>query len=310
MTENVVRIGTRKSALALWQAEWIKKRLSELNPALHIELVKITTKGDKIIDSPLANIGGKGLFVKEIEEALLEGRADIAVHSMKDMPAELPDGLIIGAVPEREDPFDALLIRGEILMHLRPGAIIGTSSLRRGAQLKKLRPDATIEPLRGNVDTRVRKLDEGQYDAVVLAVAGLKRMGLEDRIVEYLGPPHFLPAVGQGALAIQTRENDDSTNSLIAPLEHGPSRTTTAAERAFLAELQGGCQVPIAAYAAHVGEKLHVAGMVASLDGSTILRQDMEGDPSDAEEIGKTLGKKLLEKGADKILEEIYGETK
>jgi hydroxymethylbilane synthase len=310
MADNTIRIGTRKSALALWQAEWVKKRLTELQPDIRVEIVKITTKGDKILDAPLAQIGGKGLFVKEIEEELIAGRIDIAVHSMKDMPSDLPERLMIGAVPEREDPFDALVSHGDLLMHLPEGARIGTSSLRRAAQLKRLRPDAIIHSLRGNLDTRLRKLAEGQYDAVVVAVAGLVRMGLEEKIVEYLGPPDFLPAVGQGALAIETRSDDRRVNELIAPLENFEARVTTTGERAFLAELKGGCQVPIAAHASIIEGRLYLTGMVADLDGSRIIRDEVEGKPLRAKELGHKLGRKLLQAGADQILDELYRDAK
>jgi len=310
MTGVKIRIGTRKSALALWQAEWVKKRLTEFHPGLEIELVKITTKGDKVLDAPLANIGGKGLFVKEIEEELIKGGIDLAVHSMKDMPSVLPSELKIGAAPEREDPFDALVSHGDLLMHLPQGARIGTSSLRRAAQLKRLRPDADIRTLRGNLDTRLRKLAEGQYDAVVVAVAGLVRMGMEDRIVEYLGPPDFLPAVGQGALAIEVRTDDKRVNDLIAPLENFEARVTTTVERAFLAELEGGCQVPIAAHASLIDGRLYLIGMVSDLDGSRMIRDEIEGNPQDAEKLGHELGRKVLEAGAAEILEELYRDVK
>jgi len=310
MTEGTVRIGTRGSKLALWQSNWVKSRIEELRAGIEVELVKITTKGDKILDAPLAQIGGKGLFVKEIEEALLDDRIDLAVHSMKDMPAEAPDGLIIGAVPKRENPFDALVSGGDVLANLPEGARIGTSSLRRSAQLKHLRPDLIIEPLRGNVDTRLRKLDEGQYDAVVLAVAGLSRMGLADRVTEHLGPPDFLPAVGQGALAIEVRGDNNHARELIAPLEDSPTRITTAAERAFLAKLEGGCQVPIAAHATTTDGKLHLVGLVAELDGVKIIRGEIKGKPEETENLGRELARRVLKAGAAKILNEIYGNEK
>ena len=306
MPDNTIRIGTRKSALALWQAEWVKTRLTELHPGIRVEIVKITTKGDKILDVPLARIGGKGLFVKEIEEELISGHIDIAVHSMKDMPSDLPERLMIGAVPEREDPFDALVSHGDLLMHLPAGARIGTSSLRRAAQLKRLRPDAIIHSLRGNLDTRLRKLAEGQYDAIVVAVAGLARMGLEEKIVEYLGPPDFLPAVGQGALAVETRSDDKRVNEAIAPLENFEARTTTTGERAFLAELKGGCQVPIAAHASIIDGRFYLIGMVADPDGSKMIRDGIEGEPEQAEKLGHELGRKVLQAGADQILDELY----
>lgn len=308
MINREIKIGSRGSKLATRQAEWVKNRLEELHPGLEARVVKIKTTGDKITDSPLAKIGGKGLFTKEIEEALLDGRVDLAVHSMKDMPYKLPDGLTIGCVPPRENPFDALVSKGDPLERLRKGAIIGSSSLRRAAQLKRLRPDVVCQPLRGNVETRIRKMDEGQCDAVVLAVAGLKRMGLEDRVVEYLRPPDFLPAVGQGAIAVEIRKNDGNTAELIAPMEEEDARTTTLAERSFLSALEGGCQVPMAAHASITNGRLYLAGMVSDLDGERMCRHEVEGDPSEAESLGKRLGRALLEAGAGEILEEIYGE--
>jgi len=308
MSKREIKIGARGSKLALWQAGWVKSRLEELHPHIGAEVVKIKTTGDKITDSPLAKIGGKGLFTKEIEEALLDGRVDLAVHSMKDMPYRLPDGLEIGCVPPREDPFDTLVSGGDTLTRLRKGAVIGSSSVRRVAQLKRLRPDAVYKPLRGNVETRVRKMDEGQFDAVVLAVAGLKRMGLEGRVVEYLGPPDFLPAVAQGAIAVEIRRGDEDTQALIAPMEDERARLTTLAERSFLAALEGGCQAPMAAYASIIDGEMYLAGMVSDLDGERMCRNHVEGNPSDAESLGRRLGRALLDAGAGEILREIYDE--
>lgn len=314
MTDNrfspfLFKIGTRKSALALFQANWVKARLEELYPGIEIELVKIVTGGDKILDSPLSKIGGKGLFVKEIEEALLEGEIDMAVHSMKDMPAVIPEGLVISAVPEREDPYDALISRNkELLMHLPQGAKVGTASLRRSIQIKMQRPDLDIQVLRGNLDTRIRKLDEGLFDAIIVAVAGLNRLGLKDRIVEFLTPPDFIPAVGQGALGIETRERDERVRKLLEPLEHAPTRTVIKAERAFLRNLGGGCQAPIAAHAVLLDDdKVHLTGLVASLDGRKVVRGEIEGTPAEAYHIGAKLAWRLLDKGAREILKEIYG---
>jgi len=308
MIKREIRIGARGSKLAVWQAEWVKNRLEELHPGLEARLVKIKTTGDKITDSPLAKIGGKGLFTREIEEALLGGEVDLAVHSMKDMPYKLPEGLVIGCVPPREDPFDALVSKGDTLMRLEEGARVGSSSLRRVAQLKRLRPDLDYLPLRGNVETRIRKMDEGRCDAVVLAVAGLRRMGLEGRVVEYLRPPDFLPAVGQGAIAVQIREDDEGTRELIAAMEDERARAATLAERSFLSVLEGGCQVPMAAHASITGGKLRLVGMVSDLNGKRVCRDEVEGDPSGAESLGERLGRALLDAGAGEILKEIYGE--
>lgn len=303
------KIGTRKSALALFQANWVKDRIEELYPGIEIELVKIVTGGDKILDSPLAKIGGKGLFVKEIEEALLSGEIDIAVHSMKDMPVIIPEGLVIAAVPQREDPYDALISRnGDLLIHLTEGAKVGTSSFRRSVQIKMQRPDLDVQVLRGNLDTRIRKLDEGQFDAIIVAVAGLNRLGFKHRIVEFLTPPHFIPAVGQGAIAIETRERDERVRNLLEPLEHAPTRIVIKAERAFLRNLGGGCQAPIAAHAIFLDDgKVHLQGMVSSLDGKEVIRGEMEGTPAEAYHIGAKLAWRLLDKGARNILKDIYG---
>jgi hydroxymethylbilane synthase len=294
-------IGSRGSQLALWQARWVQARLAERGCESRIEIIRTT--GDKITDVPLAKVGTKGLFTKEIEEALLEGRADLAVHSLKDLPTELPAGLALAAVPEREDPRDAMV--GARLADLPAGARVGTSSLRRAAQLRKLRPDLQIESVRGNLDTRVRKLDEGRYDAIVLAAAGLKRLGWGARISEVLEPEVMCPAVGQGALAIETRE-DSAAREICAGLEHAPSRAAVAAERGLLAALGGGCQVPIGAHARVSGGRLRLAGVVASPDGAELVRAESEGPAAEAERLGAELGARLLEQGGRRILDTVY----
>ena len=309
MTEQRrLRIGTRGSALALWQAEWVKSQLLAGQQELMVELVVIKTTGDKILDVPLAMVGGKGLFVKEIEEALLDGRADLAVHSVKDMPAELPEGLHLAAMPPREDPRDALISKnGAGLDKLPHGARVGTSSLRRAAQLLHLRPDLRIETLRGNVDTRLRKLKTEGLDAIVLAAAGLKRMELSRVISEYLEPERILPAVGQGALGIETRVADVFTNEIVASLIHQQTVITVRAERAFLKRLEGGCQVPIGAYATTEDETLILTGIVADLKGVRLIRKAMRGDIRQPEVVGESLAEMVLESGGREILAEIYG---
>lgn len=314
MTKNKVVIGTRASKLALWQAEWVKSELQRTNHGLQVELNKIKTSGDKILDVPLAQVGGKGLFVKEIEEAMLRGEADLAVHSMKDVPTEFPEGLELAVICKREDPRDAFItavgaqppIRG--FNNLSHGASIGTSSLRRSCQLLSLRPDIRIMQLRGNLETRLRKLDEGQFDAIILAVAGVKRLGWADRITEVLCPEISLPAIGQGAIGIECRIGDEFIQKLIAPLNHAESAICVKAERALLKRLEGGCQVPIAAYARLSEGKLIMDSLVGSISGDRIIRDHAEGRPEDAEVIGMTLAESLLLKGADKILAEVYGQ--
>ena len=309
MTEQrPLRIGTRGSALALWQAEWVKSQLLSGERELVVELVIIKTTGDKILDVPLAKVGGKGLFVKEIEEALLQGRADLAVHSVKDMPAELPEGLHLAAMPRREDPRDALISKnGAGLDKLPYGARVGTSSLRRAAQLLHLRPDLRIETLRGNVDTRLRKLESEGLDAIVLAAAGLKRMELSQVISEYLEPERLLPAGGQGALGIETRIDDVFTNEMVESLVHQQTVTTVRAERAFLKRLEGGCQVPIGAYATLEDETLILTGMVADLKGVRLIRKEMRGDARQPEVLGERLAEVVLKSGGRDILAELYG---
>ena len=302
-------IGTRGSKLALWQAEHVKATIEEKFPEWTAEIFIIKTKGDKIQDVPLAKVGGKGLFVKEIEEALLDGRIDIAVHSMKDMPAEIPEGLCIGAVPARETPSDVLISRdGCEFSQLKKGAKIGTSSLRRGAQLKHARADIEIVPLRGNLDTRLRKLEEEDLDAIVLAAAGVKRLGLERRITQYLDDSVMLPAVGQGALCIEIREDDPVVGPVIDALDDKSTRTVVMGERAFLHRLEGGCQVPIAAHGRLDGESLELTGLVADLDGSAVIKDTMSGPAENAKELGTRLAERILEKGAGPILETLKQE--
>ncbi len=304
----LLRIGTRGSALALWQAEWVRSKLTAAHPGLTVELVTIKTQGDKILDVPLAKVGGKGLFVKEIEEALLEGRVEVAVHSMKDMPAELLAGLRVAAMPLREDPRDVLVMReGRGVADLPPGARVGTSSLRRATQLLHLRGDLKIETLRGNLDTRLRKLETQGFHAVVVAAAGMKRMGLSHLITQYLEPELMLPAVGQGALGIETRTEDGPTNELVVELAHPPTMVAVRAERAFLRRLQGGCEVPIGGYATLEGERLTLTGMVADLQGRRVIRRVLQGEARQAEEIGESLAEVVLSAGGAEILAEIYG---
>jgi hydroxymethylbilane synthase len=299
-----IRIGTRGSKLALRQTAWVRERIAERYPSLQLEVVRIRTTGDKITDVPLATVGGKGLFVKEIEEALLRGEIDLAVHSMKDVPTELPSGLHLGAITEREDPRDVLVSRdGRRLQEFTPGARMGTSSLRRGAQLLGVNPQWKIVPLRGNLDTRINKLRTEGLDAVILAAAGVRRMGLEDRVTEYLPPNVMLPAVGQGALGIECCQEGE-VNELIAFLNHPESALAVEGERAFLRRLGGGCQVPIAAYGEMREVKLFLRGMVAHLDGSRFFRAETQGD--DPETVGERLAEDLLAQGADEILQEIY----
>lgn len=301
-------IATRGSQLALWQAEHVKGLLRSLDAELTVDLAVIKTKGDIIQDVPLAKVGGKGLFVKEIEEALLEGRADLAVHSIKDVPMELPSGLVLGCVPPREAPTDCLLsCRYADLAALPQGACVGTSSLRRQAQLLALRPDLRIESLRGNVDTRLRKLQEGVYDAIVLASAGLNRLGLGMPFMHALDPATFVPAVGQGAIGIECREDDYDLFTLLAQLEDTPTRICIEAERGFLAGLNGGCQVPIAGHARLENDETFVLeGLVAEVDGSRILRQAQRGHTSLARQIGLELADALLAKGGRAILDKLY----
>jgi hydroxymethylbilane synthase len=303
----IVRIATRRSPLAKWQANHVASLLRTNEPGLDVRLHELVTKGDKILDVPLADVGGKGLFVKEIEDALLAGDAEIAVHSMKDLPAVLADGLIVAAVPEREDPRDALCSpRWKTLDKLPKGAKIGTSSLRRSAQLKAVRPDLDIQMVRGNVETRLRKATEG-LDAVVLAYAGLRRLGLAEHATQVLSPEEMLPAVAQGALALEARGADAVTLKRLARLEHPETRVRTEAERGFLARIEGGCQVPIAGHARVEGGKVHLRALVASLDGTRIIRGEKSGPLAEARRMGEALADELIAQGAADILRECEG---
>lgn len=308
MKRNKIVIGTRGSKLALWQANWVKKKLEELYPDLTVEIEKIKTTGDKILDAPLAKIGGKGLFVKEIEEALLKKRIDIAVHSMKDVPTEIPEGLQISAICEREKPVDALISKNGSLNELPKGAIIGTSSLRRTVQIKALRDDLIIKPLRGNVDTRLKKLKEGEFHAIVLALAGLKRMGFEDVVTEIIPEEIMIPAIGQGAIGIETRVDDDFVNEIVKPLNHEETALCVLAERAFLRVMGGGCQVPLACHAKVVNKGwIKIIGMIGDPEGKIpIIKGCKQGDFSSAQRLADELARELLEQGGSHILEKIY----
>lgn len=304
--KNQIIIGTRGSKLALWQADYIEQRLREEYPGLSVTQKRVTTKGDRILDVPLAKIGGKGLFTKELEEEMLSGGIDLAVHSLKDMPAKVPDGLVIAAVTKRLDPGDALVSnRFSSFEELPKGARVGTSSLRRRAQLLCARPDLEMLDLRGNVNTRLRKLDEGEYDAIVLAVAGLKRLGFADRIRQVLPREMVLPAVGQGALAIETRADDRETWDMLAFLRDDDTICCTEAERSFLARVEGGCQVPVGVYATAEGDGLKVEAVIASLDGQRFYRGDVIGTRKDAAKLGENLAEKLLDEGGAAILKEL-----
>lgn len=301
-----IKIGTRGSKLALWQANWVKSELLNKFPGLSAEIVVIKTKGDKILDVPLAKVGGKGLFVKEIEEALIGNHIDLAVHSMKDMPAELSDGLSIGAIPERENPSDVLISRNNLLLSQLPEkARVGTSSLRRLAQIKHVRPYLVILPLRGNLDTRIRKLDSGELDAIILAAAGVKRLGLENLITEYLNEDVMLPAVGQGALCIEVRKDDNNILKFVTSLDHSITRAVVMGERAFLKRLEGGCQIPIAGHGKAEKNMFSISGLVADLDGKTIIKETQTGPLESSESIGTALADRLLSRGAKKLLENL-----
>ncbi len=299
-------IGTRGSRLALWQANWVKSRLTSTDPSLSVQLEIIKTKGDKILDAPLATVGGKGLFVKEIEEALLDGRIDLAVHSMKDMPAIIPEGLCSGSVPDREVPLDVLISKGSLpLARLGKGARIGTSSLRRAAQLRYVRPDVEIIPLRGNLDTRIRKLETERLDAIILAAAGVKRLNLAGKITEYLDENMMLPAAGQGALCIEIRANDTTITPLVEPLNHPETRSAVLGERAFLSRLEGSCQVPIAAYGKIDNGRLTLRGLVADIMGTAVVKDTISGPAASAETAGIELAERLLTMGAREILQNL-----
>ncbi len=302
-----IKIGTRASLLAVTQSTWVKNQIEQQHPGTMVELVKITTKGDKILDVPLAKVGGKGLFVKEIEDALLNKSVDLAVHSMKDVPTDLPNELHVAIVPPRETPLDAFVsVQYKTFGTLPQNAVIGTSSLRRKAQLACLRPDLDIQDLRGNLDTRLRKLDAGEYDAIILAGAGLNRLGFQDRITALFTPEQMLPAIGQGSLGIELRRDDDELLEGLQFLHHGVTATAVAAERALLLRLEGGCQVPIGAYATVTGNDLTLTGLIASVDGKEILRQQLSGPTDTADEIGITLADTLLAAGGREILDTVY----
>ena len=306
MALKSLRIGTRASQLALWQANWVKSELEKRYPGMEVSLVKIKTMGDKILDVPLAQVGGKGLFVKEIEEAMLRGEIDIAVHSMKDVPTEFPDGLGLVCITEREDPRDAVISRGVKFADLPQGARIGTSALRRQAQLLKVRPDMEMVIIRGNVETRIRKLNDENLDAVILAAAGLKRLGFTDQVTEYLPVELSLPAIGQGALGIECRLDDEAVKETIAFFNHPDTAHAVRAERALLWRCEGGCQVPIAAYGEANGEQLTLTGFVASVDGKQSVKGSITGKAEDCEKLGIALAEQLLKDGAHEILSEVY----
>lgn len=302
-----LRIATRSSPLALWQAEEVTRRLKALYPNLDIQLVKMTTKGDQILDAPLAKVGGKGLFVKELEVGMLAGEADIAVHSMKDVPVEFPEGLELALIMEREDPRDAFVSNNfDNLSSLPKGAVVGTSSLRRQTQIRERYPDLKIDWLRGNVNTRLKKLDDGDYDAIILAAAGLKRLGFNERIRSCLEPEESLPAIGQGAIGIETRSDDEAVKQLIAPLGDVDTTLRVSAERAMNATLNGGCQVPLAGYAVLEGDQLFMRGLVGEPDGSRVLRAEIRGPAKDAVDLGVKLAQDLLAQGAGEILSRLH----
>jgi hydroxymethylbilane synthase len=305
-----IRIATRKSALALWQAEHVKARLEQAHPGLSVTLVPMVSRGDKLLDAPLAKIGGKGLFVKELETAMLENEADIAVHSMKDVPMDFPEGLGLYCICEREDPRDAFVSNTyQSLDELPAGSIVGTSSLRRQAQLLARRPDLTIHFLRGNVNTRLAKLDAGEYDAIILAAAGLIRLGFESRIRSSISVEDSLPAGGQGAVGIECRTADTEIHALLAPLHHRETALRVTAERALNKHLNGGCQVPIACYAVLENEQLWLRGLVGQPDGSQLLRAEQRAVATDAEQLGISVAEALLAQGAGQILQAVYGEA-
>jgi hydroxymethylbilane synthase len=310
MSSREIRIATRKSALALWQAEYVKARLEEAHPGLVVTLVPMVSRGDKLLDSPLSKIGGKGLFVKELETALLEHEADIAVHSMKDVPMDFPEGLGLFCICEREDPRDAFVSNTySSLDDLPKGSVVGTSSLRRQAQLLSRRPDLQIRFLRGNVNTRLAKLDAGEYDAIILAAAGLIRLGFEDRISSSISVDESLPAGGQGAVGIECRSADTEIHALLAPLHHQDTATRVTAERALNKRLNGGCQVPIACYAVLEGEQIWLRGLVGDPSGGLLLSAEARGPQSAAQALGVQVAEDLLAQGADAILQAVYGEA-
>lgn len=305
---KTIKIGTRKSPLALWQANYVSERLLTEHPDLAVELVKMSTQGDKILDTSLAKVGGKGLFIKELEQRLQDGSIDIAVHSLKDMTVDLPDGLHLSVICVREDPRDAFVSNHyKTLEALPAGSRVGTSSLRRQVQLRAAYPALELIDLRGNVNTRLAKLDAGEYDAIILAAAGLKRLGLHDRITCALAPEHSLPAVGQGAVCIECRSDNDELNKLLASLNDADTASCVTAERAMNAALEGGCQVPIAGYAVLEGDELYMRGLVGDPEGGVVLRTEARAPRADAEALGKKLAEDLLSQGADIILNRVYG---
>ena len=307
MSKDTITIATRKSPLAMWQAEHVKARLEQAHPGINVILLGMSTQGDKILDTPLAKIGGKGLFVKELEQGMLDGKADIAVHSMKDVPVAFPEGLHLPVIMQREDPRDAFVSnKFESIDDLPEGAVVGTSSLRRQCQISHHRPDLEIRPLRGNVNTRLAKLDNGDYDAVILAGAGLIRLDFESRIRNLIPVEFSLPAIGQGAIGIECRTNDEQVNQLLKPLHHDVTATCVLAERAMNNRLEGGCQVPIGGHAVLDGDALYLRGLVGSVDGKDIIRAESTGAIKDSEAIGTQVAETLLENGADKILKALY----
>lgn len=308
MSENRIRIATRKSPLAMWQAEFVKAELERIHPGLTVELLPMSTKGDVILDTPLAKVGGKGLFVKELEVAMLEDQADIAVHSMKDVPVDFPEGLGLEVICEREDPRDAFVSnKYKCIDELPQGAVVGTSSLRRQCQLRARRPDLIIKDLRGNVGTRLGKLDAGEYDAIILAAAGLIRLKLSERIASFISAEESLPANGQGAVGIECRTDDERVKALLAPLEHKETRYRVLAERAMNTRLEGGCQVPIGAYAEIQDQQLTLRGLVGNPDGSEVISGVVSGHQDEAVALGNALAEELLSKGAKTILDAVYG---
>jgi hydroxymethylbilane synthase len=310
MSLDIVRIATRKSPLALWQAEFVKAQLEHFHPNIKVELVTMVTKGDKILDTPLAKVGGKGLFVKELETAMLEGRADIAVHSMKDVPVEFPEGLGLEVICEREDPRDAFVSNTfKSIDELPEGSVVGTSSLRRQCQIRAARPDLIIRDLRGNVGTRLGKLDAGEYDAIILAAAGLIRLEMNERIASFIEPEQSLPAVGQGAVGIECREDDERIKALLAPLEHLETRQRVLAERAVNKRLEGGCQVPIGSYCVIEGNDFWLRALVGNPDGSVMLTEEARGSLQDAEQVAIEMADKLLNRGGREILQQVYAQA-
>ncbi len=304
--KNTIRIGTRGSQLALWQANFIKSRIETLFPDLEVALTIIKTTGDRITDRPLAMVGGKGLFVKEIENALLNRDIDLAVHSMKDMPGELPEGLVVGAIPERENPFDVLISKDNLLLaDYKKGAKVGTSSLRRASQIKHFRPDVTIASIRGNLDTRIKKLKSGEYDAIVLAAAGLRRLQQENEITEYLDDTVMVPAVGQGALCIETRKDDKDITAIMEKLDHYHTRVCVTGERAFLKQIEGSCHIPVACFGKIVNDTVLLTAVVASEDGKELIKEQVTSAMHQVETSGKLLADKVLEKGGENILEQL-----